>query len=120
MSRKKKAPSPEPEQNGTTAIAIIETLDHKHAWEDFIKKNKLKKQSKAILHNFTVEERIEKAVQLANANQELARVDDQTKEIAAEMKAKLKSAQSSVNLLSTKVANGHETRTLDVYLFRDY
>lgn len=71
------------------------------------------KDSRNLQYDFTAVEINELAVELANKNQEVARMEMEKKSVVARYKANIDLLSEQVNDLSNKVASGYEYRDVE-------
>ena len=71
-------------------------------------------------YEFSEEEKREISKRLANENQSKQRLEDEKKAVVSNFKAKIDSAISQVNLLSSHIASGYEHRYFKCYKFLNF
>ncbi len=63
---------------------------------------------------------LEYSRELAKVNQDLSSEEDKKKEIMSDIANKINMLKTNISLLSRKISNGYEYRTVDVDVFFDY
>lgn len=81
------------------------------------KKRTIQKQLEVKL---TEEEVLKYSRELARVNQDLASEEDKKKEIISDIANKINSFKTNITVLSRKISNGYEYRTVDVDVLFDY
>lgn len=71
-------------------------------------------------YEFDEEEKKEISKRLANENQSKQRLEEEKKAVVSNFKAKIDSAISQVNLLSSHIASGYEHRYFKCYKFLNF
>lgn len=64
-------------------------------------------------HNFSQDEMLQLSKELAIANQEMDRLDEQRKSVTSDFKAKIDHQKSVIGVYSSKVNNGYEFRIVE-------
>lgn len=81
------------------------------------KKRTIQKQLEVKL---TEEETLKYSRELAKVNQDLASEEEKKKEIMSDIANKINSFKTNITVLSRKISNGYEYRTVDVDVLFDY